>query len=441
MSARTRNRNRNRQRANNNQNRNNQLSTVQRPRADASPYARTTPPPRTPVGFGGRRAVKLKPEQLCDPMVESWTELMKDPFEAPSQGVYMPLHEDNFPCPVFSARNYATADIVGTTGQEVLIRCYPEAIELNDNIMQFKRATFAGVGPPSGFQGIILNSSLSDATGVSTGIAASYHTSTGANNLIQFTNNDTPIRYDAVTTPVINILESARTDIQCRTIAYGVRVSFISQLQNTEGWVEFIQPYEGGFGIGAAQSGFTANRRSPEYRRRFFSDHRTHTFVWSPNCDSIKMADFDTNAPTTDSTFSRMYLRLGGLSTGDIIMTEIVCNQEYTGRSFQGFTTNTHVTPEAIHVSNALATYHGQGNADRTANGKLTRVKSMAHEIAAHKLSSHPLASRILHQIVGMGEGALAGRSLLQIAKSALPKIGSLIAEGGEMAVPLLAAL
>lgn len=352
-------------------------------------------------------------KQMCDPMVHAWSELLDDPFEAPFQGVYMPLAEDNFPCPSMQVRNYAEDTIRGVTGEQCIVQCYSQAPmdpALSEGEETFiAPATFAGA--ISAYPFIVPNASTYGPS-----VAAAYQWAANNDTLNAASSLLTPIRFDSDQNPVLSLGTNQSNDYQLRTIAWGVRVSFISALQETEGWVEFIEPFEGQFSTTASGS-FNGMRRTPSYRRRFFSDHRTHTFVWKPNCEAIKYAGIVPEAPASRNVPARSWLRIGGLKDGEEVMIEIMCTQELVARKYAGLSRPTHVSPDAIHVQNALASYPG-GNGDMTANGRITKMTTLAHEVVAHKVASHP----VLHKLAGLGGSYFAGKGLIDSAREYVAK-------------------
>lgn len=415
-----------------------------RPAAVNSPLANVTGMPRMPkitqVTTGSQHMRKMKGVDFCDPAVKAWSDLVSDPFEAEFAGVIMPLAEDNIPCKIFPFRSYGSREVTILTGDtSCLIACAtnPRYVQTpTDSGKTWRRMKFAlGI---DGFFGPALTPS--DPTIAS--IGAAYQMSpTILGDLAVKSSLLTPVPFDPSAGQVLRMINNndPSTGYDMRQSYYGIRVTFIGKLQDTEGFVEYINPYEPATeDEGASQNRFEAQRRDKSYRRRFFSSHRTHTFAFHPNCDSPKLAPVSGAGPIDAPTCSRQWVRVSGLREGDKILIEVVSGQEYVARPLVGVSQNFKVTPDAIAVGNAILSHHGDANENLEAKGG-RKLPSLASHVVTHKILSHPFASRIAKTIANVTEGGLAANTVRQIAQNFIPKLPALLSDA-ELAIPLLAA-
>jgi hypothetical protein len=338
-----------------------------------------------------------------------------------------------------SNRNYAATTITALGGSECIIQCYSQA-PLDPSATGGTAGDDFAVRATSFAAAVNGYPFVANDTTVGQGVAAAYNWAAGNDSLSHPSNILTAIVFDPQTYPRMSFSPGQPVEYQARTVAWGIRISFVNELSDTKGWVEFIEPYEAGYSTTTSDS-FNAQRRTRSYRRRFFSDHRTHEFIWTPNCEAIKFAKIDSEAAAIRTVPARSFVRLGGLANNDEIMVEIMSTQEIVSRQFAAQSQVTHVTPDSIHVQNALASYPG-ANPDVTGNGKLTKTTTIAHEVTAHKIMSHP----ILHKLAAAAGSAFAGKGAIDTARSfairQFPKLLATARRAGlvaEEALPLLA--
>jgi hypothetical protein len=220
--------------------------------------------------------------------------------------------------------------------------------------------------------------------------------------------------------------------VTCRTIAFGVRVTYTGALQNTEGWVEFINPYEWPTALAGANVPFSGYRRDPSYRRVYFSKERTAEFIWRPNCEGPKfLGAYSMVAGVNNTQGCRFCIKSGAMVSGDSYQVEWISHVEYINPHSQSIMSLSPQSHDAAHIGNAIVTSHISNS-------------HLAVEVEAHKHLAEPHSSSLL----SAGEAALAGaggigvaRSLVTRAMPYLARAGSAIVGGVESAAPMLATL
>ena len=381
----------------------------------------------------------LKTEGVTSDCVKRWSDLVSDPFHADAEGVYMPLAEDSFPCPSIKYSNYGATEVsVGVGMCCVKAWFYPEGWLSLTEQPQFPKITANGqVG--------ILGCALAPVVGASFAGVWSESATVDGDTAPNFA-SCSGLAYDALTSPT-QCLNHAGTSqsspLQVRTSAFGIRISFIGKLTDTEGYIEFFNPFENfNVATGTTQD-LTALRRDPSYRRDFFSAKRTYTYVNHPNCNSVKYCHTpEASAGDASSAFSRMMVRIGGLVAGDKILIEYMVHQECTINTLAALNTPVTVAPDAIHLANALAGVHGHLNPK---DGK--KPPQIVHAIAASKVQHHPwlhAASRGVTSAASLLGGLAMPAAVKKIA-AAVKQLGDFtLNQGGRLATaavigPLLA--
>jgi hypothetical protein len=267
----------------------------------------------------------------------------------------MPLAEDSWGCPSIVTYGYADETITVANSNPVSIWGFPGGLRhpANDwNQGEFSTVTFVGaeevnfgsiVTADGGFVGCMAGWSAID---------SGLHMSSSTTNPITFPVTVVPFESGSIG-------DSLETGHQARTVAFGIRVSFIGPLNDTEGFVEFVSPAEYlGQGLGST---LEANRADASYRRHFFGVDRTHTFYWTPNCDEVKyLSNWGNSKHGSVAANSRFLLRLDGLDTGDKILVEVAAIQGFTGNETAPLAIPRPVSVDSQHIINTLQVFRGQ---------------------------------------------------------------------------------
>jgi hypothetical protein len=286
----------------------------------------------------------------------------------------MPLAEDSWGCPSIVSYGYADSSITAASTSPISIWGFPGGLRHPANNWdegEFSTVTFAG--PEHVNLGSIVT-----ADGGFPGCMAGW--STVDSGLHMATSTTTPIKFPVTVVPFEsgNVANSQETGYQARTVAFGIRVSFIGPLTDTEGFVEFVSPAEYlGDGLGLT---LEANRSDASYRRHFFGVDRTHTFYWTPNCDEVKyLSNFGNTKHGNALCNSRFLLRLDGLAAGDQILIEVAAIQGFCGNETAPLAIPRPVSVDAQHIINTLQVFRGQHHphshpAERKAEGGVDYV-------------------------------------------------------------------
>jgi hypothetical protein len=387
----------------------------------------------------------LKEEHIVDEAVIKWSKLLADPFDANPRGVYMPLAEDLFPCDATTFENYATADFAPGASRELQLYFWPDPPRTEvDGAMSY------GLSSPlagsDSLPGIPLNIVPAGGLGSpypcqafgSRVVSAGAAMPTVINSQALESNDYDPLAIPTVideTTPTHSAPETFRT------LAYGVRVTFFSKLADTEGWVEAVQPYEPTAGFGAAHAPTLKElRKDPSWRRHFFGDRREFTYTWHPNCESIKYSNIKAGAAGNHNLSSRLLVRVGGLGENDRVMVEVVHHMQMTSPSFGFINIPNPITPDFLHVQNAIADNHGAQNKDAAGRKRHLHQATMVQKIAQHPHLKHVLNKLGSAATKGVAAGGLfmGGKALVSAAGEAIAELPALLAANPELLVPLL---
>lgn len=383
---------------------------------------------------------KLKDEHIIDEAVVRWSKLVSDPFNANPRGVYMPLAEDMFPCDATSMENYSTFTLEVGAGRELQIYPFPDPPRTNGEDSQHYRLASPLSGADS-IPGIPLDTIVAGQQ--VPGWAFGYRIVSAGASMPLFVNSQSlnAVPYDKLSIPtVISDTTSSAALETFRTMAYGVRVTFISKLMDTEGWVEAATPYEypgtpngGGGTLGQL-------RKDPSWRRHFFGDKREFTFTWHPNCDSVKYSSITAGTPGVEGLITRLPVRVGGLGDGDQVMIEIVHHMQLTSPTFGFINIPNPVTPDFVHVQNAIADNHGAQNRDSAGRKRDLHQAAMVQKIAKHPHLKHVISKLGAAATKGVAAGGLfmGGKALLSAAGEAIAELPALLAANPELLVPLL---
>jgi len=365
---------------NGNNNNNNGARRQREQRARARPRE-----PREPGGLQisrlpGPPSNLVKTSVPVHDAVENWSDLLFDPFSARAEGVYTPLSTTLVPCPSSKVRNYGTTGFTMPAGHVVAtMYFYPSGSLTVDGLQGF--GTNALVTPPTVQQfGPML-----DGTNQLTQLAAAGMLTTDIGTPIQKTTPPvgvtmTAMPWDTLKNPFT--IPTLTSDVKFKLTAFGVRISFVGKLTDTEGFVDFYNPYHW-TGTPDDPKDLSSLRRDPSHRREYFSNKRTHTFVWHPNCESASYASQDrvTLFNPADKV-SRFMLQVSGVEAGDKFEVEYIGFQEFTGHPAISTNTPSPITPDLVHVANAIPEMKGKMNRGAS-NGRRT---NLAQHVAAQKV-------------------------------------------------------
>jgi hypothetical protein len=370
------------------------------------------------------------------PDVHVWSSVLKNPFTYDPGDVGMPLNEDNFPCKSVKTRNYSSQTLVwGASPSDVQIHFYAdasaEAITTPEGDRVYQRCLF-NASALSGFPGLVLDTNAGSSA---EGIAFGYIYATVGNDfsMAQLTNSLAPALYDRLSVPAtINYVTGQAPNIQARTYAYGIRITYLGALLNAKGYVEFVCSREAVGRSSTTAPTFNGLRdKDPSYRRFFFGDKRTVQYHWSPNCDSVKYGIISGGTAASNTVNSRIACRIGGMVENDEVLVEVMHFQEFQGNLFSAISTLTPQTQDAVAVSNALVSGHGLSQP--TMGG--AQPVPLHTEAMAQKVQQHP----IIRKLGNMAEGAGALTIARKIGTKLLTGAGDLLGDA-EMLSPLLMA-
>jgi hypothetical protein len=238
----------------------------------------------------------------------------------------------------------------------------------------------------------------------------------------------TAIQWASLKTPTVLPISSTSNNVQVRTFAYAIQLVFRGKLLETEGAVQFIEQFEFGVSHVTGTVSFASLRTDPSYRKKYFADgSRVIQFNWSPNCESVRYARVvHTATPSLVHAAPRMLIRIVGVETGQSVEVRVMGFQELTWNVLQGQTSDTHVSPDAVHVMNAIVSGRGRFN-EKGPRGHLHK------EALAHKLLSAPSTAKHINANLA------AGGSLLDTAREAAHR--GLKAAGGRALRAILTGL
>jgi hypothetical protein len=358
--------------------------------------ARNAPaPPRRPQQKKLTKHERKEKEECCvDPALERWCRLQADPFNAPYNGVYWPINKDGFPCQRSLMRGTASWDItVGATFTDMVAWFFPTGYWDGYNL-SWRPVTYVGgitrmLGPACntivGGGGLVTQTE-------SICFAAGQTATFAALDTMQVTPGGAAAQwyyYESNPEFLYPEIQNGPGAMNGRTIAYAVRVSFVGALSNTRGYVEFVQPTEYPAGLNGATNGtLSSNRRGPAYRKHFFSDERTFTYVWEPICDEIDDSPIlGTSTPTVSPLTSRLALHVGGVVAGDIITIDVITMQEFSGKTVAGSSIPTTQSKDAVHLANTIVREYGAVNSGSGPDGRETPGKSLLGGITLDKIA------------------------------------------------------
>jgi hypothetical protein len=351
---------------------------------------------------------------VSDP-VHAWSALLADPFNAPSEGVYPPISNTVVPCPSTKVRNYGTVSItlpaltgglvpsgvscwlypsgtIGGTGSSPLIAVTPPQSDVDGASQAYRTigpvlngttpTSINGFGSCAGFWTYI-NASNPDPLTAPT-------QTTPANPLSTFP-------WDDLENPFT--IPGKQSDVMFKTTAFAIRITYSGKLLDTEGWVDFYNPYTW-TGTTPQPRTMSSLRRDPSHRRGYFANKRTHTFVWHPNCESSNYVPIvrDDN-PDVNAMVSRFMLEIGGVAPGDTFEIEYIGFQEFTGYTAVATNTPSPIAHDVVHVANAIPALQGKMNSGASNGPKST----LAQHVAASKAISLPGVKHIasgIHEAV-----------------------------------------
>jgi hypothetical protein len=301
--------------------------------------------------------------------VMAWSDLLRDPFGAASEGVYPPITNDVVPCPSTKVRNYGTTSItvqsltVGTIPQGIAFWFYPGGRNNNGRLTGFQCQPSNTSTPQNSQFGPILDGE-DDATSRAT--AGVYTVILNTSPVITTMPLDQSATQQIVGMPWDELenpfsIPSTNSDVQFKITALGVRITYVGKLADTEGFVDFYNPYDWSGTPGDPRE-MNSLRRDPSHRRGYFSNQRTHTFVWHPNCESSTYGLIDVNPITLGSVPSRFMMQVGGVEKGDKFEVEYIGFQEFKGPRAVATNTPSPVADDMLHVANAIPALKGKMN-------------------------------------------------------------------------------
>lgn len=333
----------------------------------------------------------MAPADLLCPDGCAWLDQLTSVFDGHETGlVDMPLAEDNWGCPSTLAFGYTDTELVATGAGGFAIWGYPGGIRDVGGDLTLGEASVCTFSGASTYN---CGSIVSADPGTINGCMAGYLEG-GTTNLNVDSTTVTAITFPNVTRPVILGKSGASTVLtgcQVRTVAYGIRVSYIGKLSDTEGFVDFVSPPEyTTFNVTGGT--MTENRPDASFRRHFFGVERTHTFYWTPNCDEVKyMQNYGNTKHAGVTLNSRFMLRIDGVETGDKFLVEVAAIQGFTGNRTANVVIPRPVSVDSQHIINTLQVHRGahhptSDKADRKPRGA-RNLKAIA---AGHKARSTP---------------------------------------------------
>jgi hypothetical protein len=269
--------------------------------------------------------------------------------------VDMPLAEDAWSCPSVLAYGYADETITAPNSNPISIWGFPGGIRHPANDWdegEFATCDFSGADKTNLGSIVSADGDYQGCMAAWSTVDSGMHVSSSTSNAIKFPLTVVPFQSGSVG-------NASETGYQARTVAFGIRVSFIGALADTEGFVEFVSPAEY-LGVGPSST-LEASRGDPSFRRHFFGVDRTHTFYWTPNCDEVKyLSNFGNTKHVLVALNTRFLLRLGGLDTGDKILVEVAAIQGFTGNETSSIAIPRPVSVDSQHVINTLQIFRGQ---------------------------------------------------------------------------------
>lgn len=333
--------------------------------------------------------------------VDAWSELLAQPFTAPSAGVYAPISNDVVPCPSTKVRNYGTKNVLvqnytnGNATEGFAMHFFPSGSNAAGGETPLAAFTMAQSDIDPSAQkwrtfGPILEGIDPD---IDNGLGAAVGTIqpvNGTNSIVYTAPGATSAAAPLTTLPWDSLsnpfnIPTKTSDVQFKLTAFAIRISYSGRLQDTEGYVDFYNPYAW-TGTGSEPKEVSSLRRDPSHRRCYFSNKRTYTFVWHPNCESCTYAAINRSdllrAPDVPARFIAV---VGGVQEKDEFNVEYIAFQEYKGHPAVPTNTPSPVAHDVVHVANAIPELRGKMNAGATEGPTST----LSQHVAVSKMHEH----------------------------------------------------
>lgn len=375
------------------------------------------------------RLKAFKGGDLLDPQASAWMNQLTDLFERDAPLVHMPLAEDQFPCPSTLVVNYGRFDTQVGSGEDGMRAWFtpcgvPSAPgQGQDPSEELDAISFTDSLGRTCKPGVVLKPMQVGANPEQFAVAGILqHGTFGIGDMPNSVNSSTGVglAYEDLTSPFMSgngFASNTSTGQQFRTAAFGVRVTYVGRLADTEGYVEHYAPAEYAYG---GESSF--QRRDQAYRLRTFGVQKTHEFYWTPNCDEIRYSlDMGSGSIPGYTLTSRFGIQIGGMQTGDKVRIEYICVQEWAGNKAIPTQIPRSLTPDATHMVNAITLHRGAHHVEEDAIGKVSRPKRLTTLASGIKALSHPW----LHKAISAAPDAINN---VKAAHSAASKVYSVIA-------------
>jgi hypothetical protein len=189
---------------------------------------------------------------------------------------------------------------------------------------------------------------------------------------------------------VVNVPERP-IDFNNRTVKFTVEVSVISKVVNTEGGVRFVCPsyWPGSSVLGGSSRLMSQTRRDPTYVDYNFGTRRKVVFTYVPDAKSLRFGDMSTGGGIQNLSLfdSRCMMHIYGMDADTKLLVRYVWSQEYRGTTVNALATHSRMTPDVVHLSNAL-----QHMSNYPVDGKPV---SLSEHVAAQKVFAQPAACNL----------------------------------------------
>lgn len=383
----------------------------------ATQFAKTTPqPPRPPlVSNKPRKGVNTSniPPKLLDDAAEEWLDQLTSVFERKSALAHMPLYEDQYPCPSVLVVNYGKVDHSASEPTQVNHWFYPCGAGMNpmtgaQNSKPLQAITQRVLGGGLAKFGAVLRPE-NVATIPACGLYG-YITPGGSGPVDKpitavppNPSTLSPLSYELLDTPFLSggngLPGRDGNGLEFRTAAFGVRVTYISRLMDTEGFVEHYAPAEYPEEVNSNLSA-----RDTAWRINYFGAKRSYCFYWTPNCDEIVYSqDNHDNLIAPDiGASTRFAIKLGGLNAGDVVRVEWMCIQEWTGHKAIPVQIPRTLTADVTHIVNALTLHRGSQHDEKDIAGNMRKGQSLKMITSGVKVLSHPMLRRAINAAPGV---------------------------------------
>jgi len=372
-------------------------------------YSKTSAHPAYPASVASRAPkppkLRLAHGDLVDQAGGEWLDQLTDVFDRTGPLAHMPLYEDQFPCPTSMAINTGT-ETVAISGSNTCINAWltpcgaPVGAAAGDDLVDpLTSVAFADATVTNVKLGPILHP-LTAGWECSPGVFKQIVGDTTPTEAF-FTNTVTAFRYDPLVSPFSSGgtgAQGIQNGEQFRTAAFGIRVTFMGKLSDTEGYVECFQPAEYTDAVAGVHV-----KRDQAYRLNYFGTERSFTYYWTPNCDEVKFS-----MDTFDTVYSaryipaRMAIGVGGLVAGDKIRFDFVCIQEWAGRSAIATQVPRTLSVDAPHITNMLTLHRGAQHDETSIQGKKVPGKPLKQLTAGVKVVSTPWLKKAIAAAPGI---------------------------------------